>query len=216
MEHAPHALEIQPRMVDLLTPEAIHKHALMLSQLDSSTLLETLVPHRNLPEYDPARYLIDVHDSHGRADAPIGSLYALGVVFGRSLLAQAAREQVDYIPVAISVDFNRHKSELVDDYLSWSSHRKVAALLYGDPRFAAVLGSLRQFTQHCKKMLSGLDRQGTAELIKGAHDYLSVVRLLEAKEDEEMDVLMQRLGFLQRFAGKVSLRGNKPDSRRIA
>ena len=216
MEHAPHRLEIQPNMVDLLTPETIHTHALMLSQLDRLSLLETLVPHRHLPEYDPARYLIDAHEARSNPNEPISSLYALGVVFGRSLISQAAREESSYRPIVISVDFNPHKAELVDDYLSWASRRKFAALLHGDPRFVVVLSSLRQFTQHCKQEFPDLDRQGTAELIKGAHDYLSVVRLLEADESEEMGILMQRLGFLQRFAGKVSLRNRKPDSRWVA
>ncbi len=58
-----------PDFVQLLDRNAIRKHLDIISSLDKTALMNTLVPHQELPIYDPASYIIS-----RKEDAPTYSL----------------------------------------------------------------------------------------------------------------------------------------------
>ncbi len=179
---------------------AIEAHLKDFASLDGRALLETLAPHQELPQFDPASYVIRYHrgladPEQSGQDQPrptVDSTYALGVVFGRSLMMRAAPEAL--LPV-ISPAINPAKKALVDRYLADSAFVPVRKLTSNDRQIDEKLQtSVTLFTDKCRILVSHLMLDGNEELERGFHDYLAVISLLDAAHDAEPRTLRRVLG----------------------
>ena len=176
------------------------------SRMNGQAMLDTLVPHQELPSVDPAAYVIRYHRGISGA-AQVGetdpqptfeSTYDLGVVFGRSLLRRSVPDSAD-IPI-INQDLYPNKLTLVDKYLEESANRSVRKLVSNDDLINKHLKSaVKIFIKRCESELGYLMIDGSDELERGFHDYLSVIALLDTPRAEEANIL-------RRVLGKFSLR----------
>lgn len=178
---------------------AIVSHLQDFDTLDGRALLDTLAPHQDLPEFDPASYVIRFHrrltsdsEQSTQPTSPVDSTYALGVVFGRSLLQRVVPDGL--VPV-ISGDTNSAKKELVDGYLAKSAHVPVRKLTSNDHQIDESLErAVALFAEKCRVRVSHLMLDGDEELARGFHDYLGVVSLLDASHEAEPRTLRRVLG----------------------
>jgi len=200
--------EPDPNIMGLLTLVVLKQQLADFSGLDRRALLDTLVPHRDLPSHDPAGFIIAYHhDTQQQAAslvedeaavAPAGlvevdSSYDLGVVFGSSLLRRALPEG-HTIPV-ISEDFNPDKKYLVVKYLDKSKHQPLKRLTSHDSHDNKNLAKASElFAEKCKLIVPDLMIDGEEELQRGLHDYLSVVTLLEISKEQQANTLRRALG----------------------
>lgn len=177
-----------------LDRELIETHLAQFSTLDRHGLLDTLVPHRTLPEHDPARHVIESHRlDHDNEPATLQSSYDLGVVFARSLYQKALQES-DHLPPTIS-DFDEDKKALVDHYLAQTSRKDVKELTAFDQDFNAYpRRAVDLFCARCEVVVPDLLLDGNDEVARGSHDYLSVVSLIETHAENRSQSLKRRLG----------------------
>lgn len=177
-----------------LDRELIEAHLAQFSTLDRTGLLNTLIPHRTLPEHDPARYVIEHHRHDHQHETPaVQSSYDLGVVFGRSLLQQALTLSGHLPPVITR--FDEEKKDLVDRYLNQAVRKNVKDLTTFDKDFNHHLRrAIDLFCARCEVVVPDLLLDGNDEVVRGVHDYLSVVTLLETQADQRKSSLKRRLG----------------------
>jgi hypothetical protein len=184
-----------PERGALIAREDIEEHLALLSVLDRSALLNTLIPHRTLPEHDPARHIIDHHAAELQGDKPmLRSSYDLGVVFGRSLLMRRTVRDQTFLPPVIT-DFDEEKKQLINRYLQASSHKDVYELVNFDADFNGYLErAVDLFCHKCELVVPDLMLDGEGEVLRGVHDYFSVVSLLESQREAQRSLLHRRLG----------------------
>ncbi|HVW23539.1 MAG TPA: hypothetical protein VHB51_03620 [Candidatus Saccharimonadales bacterium] len=188
-------------LVRLLDHDVIYGHLETISQMDQRLLLATLVPHRDLPGFDPAGYIIARHNQDANLDAGLRTTYDLGVVFGRSLLRYASTGNME-LPV-VSGELDPDKQRLIDDYLAASKHTTVPNLTRNEVRLNAELyEAINLFAKRCETIVPHLMLSGRDELRRGFHDFLSVVTLLEtdtAAQASTLRRLLGRISLSQRF-----------------
>lgn len=165
----------------LLTRGVIERHLEDIGALDRQALLDILVPHRYLPPEDPAAYIIKQHDAGKETVSGIAikTSYDLGVAFGRSLMVKAAEQAAATLPVVSR--FNEEKKRAIDDYLRRSWRTPLAKLRRYDSELSPYIGRAAElFAQRCEVVIPSKMLDGPEELLRGLHDYLSVVDLLES------------------------------------
>ena len=195
---------MQPRPGDeitsLLTRDILKDHLRMIGQLDGSRLLSTLVPHQVLPDFDPAGHVIARHSFGLKKSTAVDESYDLGVVFARSLVKRVAPDgKFDNV---VS-DIYPARRQVVNDYLERARYVPVEALTRrGDPQFKELNRSVLLFARRCETLLPDLMLDGDEEMLRGVHDYLSVLTLLETepgKEHAAYDRLVGKRKFTEWF-----------------
>lgn len=202
-----YANEPDADIMGLLTLVVLKQQLADFSGLDRRALLDTLVPHRDLPDHDPAGFIIAYHhdaqakitgsaesiDDEAVSLVDVDSSYDLGVVFGSSLLRRAMPEG-QTLPV-ISEDFNPDKKQVVVKYLDKSRNQPLKRLISHDSHDNKNLTkALELFAEKCKVIVPDLMIDGEEELQRGLHDYLSVITLLEISKDQQATTLRRVLG----------------------
>lgn len=197
-------LPAESDVLSSITTDMLRQHLGELSELDRRALLDTLIPHRHLPTYHPAGYIIAYHDALLGKDAPpdpdagdleakvdVSSSYDLGVVFGCSLYAKTLKDGKAVPPIT---DFNQQNLSLVETYLEKSHHQTVKKLGSNDNKNLA--NALDVFIARCRTVVPDLvfDESDAGELRRGCHDYLSIVALLEADQSQQPSLLRRFLG----------------------
>ena len=176
----------RPDYASRLDRSSILHHLDIISSLDKNGLSNTLAPHRELPIYDPASYII----SHNGAT----ETYSLGVVFARSLVKTTLPE--DYSLPVIS-EFDETKKQLVDNYLRYSERISAEYLIRnGSILHADIYKAIDLFAKRCEVIVPALMLDGSEQLMRGCHDYLSVLALLESHQSTESRVMRSALGKL--------------------
>jgi len=177
-----------------LNRDIFQEHLRRLSIMNRDALLNTLVPHRNLPSFDPARYIIEHQNgSLNNDDIDINTGYQLGVVFGRSLMSRAVNAAHNDMPT-IS-DFDIAKKLLVDSYLDRASHTSLQRLTRLDSTLHPKLEqAVDLFCNMCLTKVPDLMLDGEEAVRRGVHDYLSVYSLLEAHTNDQAIQFRRRLG----------------------
>lgn len=193
-----------------ITPEVLREQLREISVMDRHALLQTLTPHRELPGYDPAGYIIGFHkganfskvenDSTTASSYDVNTGYDLGVVFGRLLLTKSQPD--DYLSPVIS-KWGEEQKSLVEDYLMRSKSTSVKKLTSNDSiANPDLVNAIHAFIDRCKAIVPDLTFEGTEELERGIHDYLSVMSILDVGERNPAEqISMQR-----RMLGRLSMR----------
>jgi hypothetical protein len=165
--------------------------------LDRSAMLDELVPHRYLPDYDPAAYVIRANNESNATEKGVAvhTSYDLGVVFGRSLMAKAAKRAGALLPI-IDDESSTAKRMAVDRYLQRSTRTPLQKLLRHDDKIHPDIPDAGEaFAQRCRVVLIDkvFRREDLESLRRGLHDYLSVIDILEAPDNERSHI-RRRLG----------------------
>lgn len=186
-------------ILGLLKYDVLQAHLEEISHLDQTALMTTLLPHRHLPSFDPAGYVIAHHSLEPQEHIQVNSTYDLGVVFASSLFERARSK--DQLKPVVS-EFDAEKRQVVDEYLLAAANTPVDILIRkDDPAVKYINNAVNLFAHRCKVIVPHLMLDGKEALFRGAHDYLSVVSLLEAPKE------YQRLVF-GRALGRLSLGGH--------
>jgi len=197
--------EMVEPIVELLTPKVLAEQRATFESLGVDALVNTLVPHRALPDYSVARYLIECNADGRHIFSQLNEAYDLGVVFARSLVLRALDQENKLhegepgyakrdLPVITS--FNEEGKRAVDTYLNKSKRRsanKLTSRLEGQD--ANISQTISWFAEYCQKKIPRLMRHdGQARVAHGFHDYLSAVTLLETPEQQRPEAMLQLLG----------------------
>ncbi len=183
-------------IIGLLSREVLQQHMAEIERLDQSALLNTLIPNRNLPPHDPAGHIIAHHARLGTDNVHVNDAYDLGVVYARSLLTHAWPKD-RLLPVISNFDIER--KTVVNNYLTAS--KKVPVLILtrnDDPEFKNLNTAVALFAKRCESIVPHLMFDGDQAVLRGVHDYFSVVTLLEASEQDQRNAY-------RRLIGRVSL-----------
>ena len=182
-------------VIGLLKRDVLEEQLKEISSLDQRALLDTLTPNRNLPSFDPAGYVIASHKEKQSELVQINTTYDLGVVFGRSLLMRAWLVDSDLPAIT---DFNPERKALVDTYLEEARHIPVATLTRrDDPKFHDINHAVKLFAKRCNVIMPHMMMDGSEGMLRGFHDYISAVTLLEAPEGSQDKALARLLGRLK-------------------
>jgi hypothetical protein len=192
----------QPAGLELLSRGVIQEHMEEISELDRHALLDVLVPHRRLPDYDPAGYVIKAHDE-SRATAKgveVHDSYDIGVAFGRSLMVKAAGKHPDANLPVVDSELNPEKQKLVDEYLRRARSTRLSRLLRNDREMHPdIQEAAGLFAQRCQVVIPDKMLDKPEPLLRGLHDYLSVIDILESTEERLH--LRKRLGGIMLLGG---------------
>ncbi|MDB5175947.1 MAG: hypothetical protein JWM81_805 [Candidatus Saccharibacteria bacterium] len=200
-----HSIPPSPELVDSFDRSDITAHLKNLGSMDSTALVHMLLPHRLLPNHDPAGYLISVHNSQTDDISEIRSSYDLGVTFGRSLAHSFHRDK-GILPVVS--DFDASNKKMVDTYLARSRKIPVSELIRNSGRtHADIYRAAEIFKLRCIMVVPHLMMEPN-DVTRGCHDYFSIIRLLETDKQEQQKVLRLSLGHIslwQKFSSVSAL-----------
>jgi hypothetical protein len=192
-EALPEPAESGFEIYDFFTPDVLRQQLEDISYLDQHALLDTLVPHRQLPTFDPAGYILAQRERISDDKVNVKTSYDLGVVFGRSLLDRALPKDLDHPVVS---EFNDARKQLVDSYLQDANRLHSAGVAYYEEQLHPDLHrAIALFSQRCSVIMPHIMFDGEADVLRGCHDYVSVVALLEAPTEQSANrLLLQSLG----------------------
>jgi hypothetical protein len=193
-----------------ISADAIARHLGELSALDGQALLDSLSPHKLLPIEDPAGYLIATRENRRLKNENIDlfvkkeaitinhldliSCYDIGVVFARSLLRRVMHDEGKTLPI-ISGIFNSGNKNMIDTFLDLSRKAPIESLMKNDRAMnTELVASVETFINRAKITMPGLHDDGAEELIRGCHDYICVVSLLEADEAQQHELVERFIG----------------------
>jgi hypothetical protein len=93
-------------------------------------------------------------------------------------------------------EFNDTRKQLVDSYLQEANRLHAAGVAYCEEQLHPDLHrAVVLFSQRCSVIMMHIMIDGEGEVLRGCHDYLSVVALLEAPTDQSANrLLLQSLG----------------------
>lgn len=199
-------------VVGLLTHDVLKEQLNVFRRLNGDALINTLVPHRDLPDFSVARYLIAQNAGENGPTAELNEAYDLGVVFARSLVIRALPEGRD-LPV-ITEEFNAEGKQLVDRYLDESRKRplhKLTRRLEDRGPYADIDFTVNWFADHCQQHVPHLMFNGGKDAIMhGFHDYISAVTLIEAPAETRRTAFSRLLGGLG-ITGRMHYGGHRPE-----
>ena len=181
-EHNPCAPEEE--LMALLTHDVLRSRLELVSKLGQDALLNTLVPHRQLPLFDPAAYIIAHHAQRPMQEVGIQDIndsYDLGVVFGRLLVVKALNDNQPVIH-----NFNPQYIKVVDAYLDASSTSRGVLLppSTSQENTLEIKRAFGLFAARCKSEVPHLMLSGAHALQHGFGDYLNVVSIVTAEETQ--------------------------------
>ena len=197
MEHQRPISDNELGEMPYLRRELVEEHLAVLSVLDRGALLNTLVPHRTLPDEDVGGYIIknSQQTTKPSTEFDIRTAYDLGVVFARSLMIKIARRDGSYLLPIIGKE-DVQKKELIDTYLSEARRTPITKLISYDSSLSPYLEqAIGLFYKKCEVTIPDKVLDGPEVLRRGIHDYFSVISLIEAEgREQQARRLSRRLG----------------------
>lgn len=182
-------------IIGLLTRDILFDQLEDMSNLNKDALIATLIPNRHLPQHDPAGYIIARHAKLTNTDdviEAINTTYDLGVVYARNLVIKARPAHA--LPPVIS-NFDVSVKNLVDQYLVHSKDVPIAVLIRReDPKYTDLNNATEVFAQRCRTVIPQYMIDGDAAMLRGVHDYISAVTLIESTAFSRLDAYQRLLG----------------------